>query len=102
MIAIMGKTVIDSSVLDKIQDSITKEFSYYLGYTLGASFGFIVLVTLLLSLFAGCFIAKKINDLTKQVNEATFKKDFGNYDDTSKMDEIEKLEFVFNKFYNEE
>ena len=68
MIAISGKTIIEKSQLDNIKSSITSEFSEFLSITTLGSLGFILFVTLLLFLYAWCFISKKINHLTDFVN----------------------------------
>lgn len=100
---------------DNLRERIAMEFNQFLLYTTIPAFFIIAVVVIALTLYAYCGISKRINELTKMVeNPHKFKYNniLNNHSnkrtgqllngEKEDLDEIARLENIFAQFYNEE
>lgn len=108
MVAISGSSTITPDEQAQLRELITKEFNQFLLETTLPSLAIIVVIVFFLTFYAYYFISRRINNLTKLVdnpheeeNKARIKV-AANKSPDQPMDEIERLESIFAHFFNEE
>jgi hypothetical protein len=108
MVAISGSSKITPDEQAQLRELITKEFNQFLLETTLPSLAIIVVIVTFLTGYAYWFISRRINNLTKLVdnphdekNKARIKAATTKGPDQP-MDEIERLESIFAHFFNEE
>ena len=104
MVAITGSSEMNTLQKRQLQDRIAKEFNEFLKYTTIPAFFIIAFVVIILTLYAYCVISRRINNLTRMVeNPHQFRQSIQrNAAGVNDLDEIARLENIFAQFYNEE
>ena len=105
MVAITGSSEMNTLQKRQLQDRIAKEFNEFLKYTTIPAFFIIAFVVILLTFYAYCVISRRINNLTRMVeNPHQFRQIQKNAQANAErdLDEIARLENIFAQFYNEE
>jgi hypothetical protein len=91
-----------------LRELITKEFNQFLLETTLPSLAIIVVIVTILTFYAYYFISRRINNLTKLVDNPHEEENRRQIQEAAKkspdqpMDEIERLESIFAHFFNEE
>ena len=114
MIAISGSSTIGGEEEDQLRDLISKEFNKFLLNTTLPTLAFIVVIVLSITLYAHCKVSRGINNLAEMLDKP---QDPGNKvrikalsekgaklneAEQLMLDEIERLEYIFAHFFNEE
>ena len=108
MVAISGSSKITPTEQAQLRELITKEFNQFLLNTTLPSLAIIVVIVFCLTFYAYYFISRRINNLTKLVDNPHIEehkkkiREAATRSSDQPMDEIERLESIFAHFFNEE